>query len=229
MRSTRREGCPFWISMGRPLIFPIGFFSAVIGMAVRIAYPDIRATLALPKIVMGIHPLVSGLTIAALWAADVSMAVTVLLSTGTLFAQDIYKRFIHPSINDRQYLIVSRLMILGVGLVTLWLAFNVAGILQTLMVGLCLTTAFTLIFLFTVFAPGMCRKSSAFYTTIASMAVVAAWFLFEGQLRIFVHPIYIEWPLCLAVFFAIRMIDPRKISVKVISINPSSTGSDKTK
>jgi SSS family solute:Na+ symporter len=91
------------------------------------------------------------------------------------------------------------------------LAFNIAEILQTIMIGLCLTTALTLVFLFTVFAPGMCRKSSAFYTTLASILVVAAWLLFD-QLRIFVHPIYLEWPVCLAVFLLISLIDRRRIA-----------------
>lgn len=196
---------------GALLILPMGFLSALMGLAARVAYPDIRATLALPKIVMDINPLASGLILAALWAADVSTACTVLLGTGTLFAQDIYRRFIHPSINERGYLLVSRLIIFAVGLITLWLAFNIAEILQTIMIGLCLTTALTLIFLFTVFAPGMCRKSSAFYTTLAGIGVVAAWLMFDG-LRIFVHPIYLEWPVCLAVFFLIRLIDRRRIT-----------------
>ncbi len=196
---------------GALLIFPIGFLSALMGLAARAAYPGIRATLALPSIVMDIHPVISGLTLAALWAADVSTACTVLLGTGTLFAQDVYKRFIHPSVSDRQYLKISRLITFGIGLVTLWLAFNIAKILQTLMVGLCLTTAFTLVFLCTVYAPGLCRKSSAFYTVLAGMAVVAAWLMFK-QLEIFVHPIYLEWPVCLAVFLVILILDRRRIS-----------------
>lgn len=196
---------------GALLIFPMGFLSALMGLAARVAYPDIRATLALPNIIMDIHPVASGLTLAALWAADVSTASTLLLGTGTLFAQDIYKRFIHPSITERNYLLVSRLTILGVGLITLLLAFNVAEILQTIMVGLCLTTPLTLIFLFTVFAPRMCRKGSAFYTTLAGILVVAAWLLFD-PLRIFVHPIYLEWPVCLAVFLLIHRIDRRRLA-----------------
>lgn len=195
---------------GALLILPVGFLSAIMGLAARVAYPDIRATLALPKIVMDIHPVASGLTLAALWAADVSTACTVLLGTGTLVSQDIYKRFFRPNISERNYLLVSRLIILGIGVLTLWLAFNIAGILQTIMIGLCLTTALTIIFLFTVFAPGMCRKSSAFYTTLASIVVVAAWLLFDG-LHVFVHPIYLEWPICLAVFFLVNRIDPRRL------------------
>ena len=38
-----------------------------------------------------------------------------------------------------------------------------------MMIGLSLTTAFTVVFLFTVFAPSLCRKNSAFYTTVVGL------------------------------------------------------------
>ena len=107
--------------------------------------------MALPQIIMSLDPVVSGITLAALWAADVSTACTILLGAGTLISQDIYKRFINPQVTTAKFLQVNRLVILLVGLATLWLAFNAVGILKTMMIGLSLTTAFTVVFLFTVF------------------------------------------------------------------------------
>jgi SSS family solute:Na+ symporter len=78
------------------------------------------------------------------------------------------------------------------------------------MIGLSLTTAFTVVFLFTVYAPRLCRRSSAFYTGVAGIAVVAAWLIFD-ELEMFVHPIYLEWPVCLAAFLAVTVIDRRRI------------------
>ena len=197
---------------GALIIFPIGFLCALMGLAAKVAYPGIKATMALPKIIMSLDPLLSGITLAALWAADVSTACTLLLGAGTLFSQDIYKRFISPDISESNYMIVNRLTILGIGLVTLWFAFNAVGILRTLLIGLSLTTAFTVVFLFTIFAPGLCRKSSAFYTTLAGMIGLAAWQVVPF-VRIFAHPIYMEWFVCLATFFLVAVIDKRKISV----------------
>lgn len=117
-----------------------------------------KATLAMPYMIMGLDPIISGLTLAALWAADVATACHILLAAGTLFTQDIYKRFIQPDISDKKYTLVNRYAILILGLLTLWLAFN-AGIVKTMMIGLSLTTAFTLVFLFTMFAPRFCRKT----------------------------------------------------------------------
>lgn len=85
---------------GALLIFPVGFLCAIMGAAAKAAYPGMNATLALPQMIMNLDPIMSGLTLAALWAADVSTACHILLAAGTLFSQDIYKRFFNPSIID---------------------------------------------------------------------------------------------------------------------------------
>ena len=200
---------------GAIIIFPIGFLCALMGLAAKVAYPGIKATMALPKIIMSLDPFLSGMTLAAMWAADVSTACTLLLGAGTLFSQDIYKRFIDPQIAENKYMLVNRIVILVIGLITLWFAFNAVGILRTLLLGLSLTTAFTVVFLFTIFAPGICRKSSAFYTTLVGMAALAAWQVFPA-VRIFAHPIYMEWLVCLITFFLVAVIDKRKISATPI-------------
>ncbi|MDF2570619.1 MAG: sss: transporter, solute:sodium symporter family [Sporomusa sp.] len=196
---------------GAILIFPIGFLCAVMGLAAKVAYPDVKATMALPKIIMGLDPIVSGVTLAALWAADVSTACTLLLGAGTLFAQDIYKRFVNPEVPDDKYVIINRVTILALGFITLWLAFNAVGILKTLLLGLSLTTAFTLVFLFTIFAPGLCRRNSAFYTTAAGMLALLTWQLVP-EIRVFAHPIYLEWLVCMVTFLAVSIIDTQKIT-----------------
>lgn len=196
---------------GAVIIFPIGFLCALMGLAAKVAFPSIKATMALPQIIMSLNPLLAGTTLAALWAADVSTACTLLLGAGTLFAQDIYKRFINPQVEENKYVIVNRLTILGVGLITLWLAFNAVGILRTLLIGLSLTTAFTVVFLFTIFAPGLCRKNSAFCTTLAGMLTLAAWQMFPG-FRVFGQPIYLEWLVCVGTFFLVAVLDQQKIS-----------------
>ena len=192
------------------IIFPIGFLCALMGMAARVAYPGIKATMALPKIIMSLDPVLSGTTLAALWAADVSTACTLLLGAGTLFSQDVYKRFIHPKVEENQYMVVNRLAILAIGIITLWLAFNAVGILRTLLIGLSLTTAFTVVFLFTVFAPSLCRRNSAFYTTLVGILALAVWQMVPA-VRVFAHPIYMEWLVCLATFFLVAVFDKERI------------------
>lgn len=197
---------------GALIIFPIGFLCAIMGMAAKVAYPDIKATMALPKIIMSLDPILSGITLAALWAADVSTACTLLLGAGTLFVQDIYKRFINPSVSEEKYLVVNRMAIFVLGIGTLWAAFQAVGIVKTLLIGLSLTTAFTVVFLFTIFIPSLCRRSSAFYTTVAGIVALILW-QYVPAVRIFAHPIYMEWVVCVAVFLLVAALDSEKARI----------------
>lgn len=196
--------------LGGLLIFPIGFLCAVLGIVAKVQFPDITATMALPQVVMSLNPVAAGVTLAALWAADVSTACTILLGAGTLFSQDIYKRFINPSISDDKFVKINRLTIFVVGLVTLWFAFNAAGILKTMIAGLSMTTALTCVFLFTVFVPGLCRKSSAFWTTLAGLIGIVVW-EFVPVLHVLSHVIYFEWLLCIGVFLLVAVLDKERI------------------
>ncbi len=196
---------------GALLMFPIGFACAVMGIAAKAAYPAMNATMALPQMIMSLDPVVAGLTLAALWAADVATACHILLAAGTLFSQDIYKRFYKPDIDDKHYTLVNRYAILILGAVTLWFAFNAVGIVKTMLIGLSLTTAFTLVFLFTMFMPSLCRRNSAFYTTLAGIVTLVAWQTLP-EVRVFAHPIYLEWVVCFAAFFIVALVDKNKIS-----------------
>ncbi len=195
---------------GAALIFPIGFLCALLGIVARVSFPDISATMALPKVVMSLNPWASGVTLAAMWAADVSTACTILLAAGTLFAQDIYKRFLHPSISDEKFMLVNRITVLGCGILTLWLAFNAVGILKTMLAGLSMTAPLTVVFLFTVFAPGLCKKNAAFYTTLVGLVGIVAW-AYLPALHVFQDVIYFEWVICVITFLLVYVIDPTPI------------------
>lgn len=197
---------------GAALIFPIGFLCALLGIVARVSFPDISATMALPKVVMSLNPWASGVTLAAMWAADVSTACTILLAAGTLFAQDIYKRFLHPSVSDKQFMLVNRLTVLGCGILTLWLAFNAVGILKTMLAGLSMTAPLTVIFLFTVFAPSLCKKNAAFYTTVVGLIGIVAW-AYLPALHVFQDVIYFEWVICVITFLIVYVVDPTPIKV----------------
>ncbi len=203
--------------LGGLMMFPVGFLSALLGLCSKVSFPDITATMALPKIVMSLDPLTSGITLAALWAADVSTACTILLGAGTLFSQDVYKRFINPQVTDSKFVKVNRLSVFVIGLLTLWFAFNAVGIVKTMVAGLSMTTALTCVFFFTVFAPGLCRRSSAFWTTVAGLLCIVIW-EFVPALHVLQHVIYFEWLVCVAVFLLVSVLDKEKI--KEIEIVP---------
>ncbi len=198
------------------LMFPIGFICAVLGMAARVQFPDLKATLALPQLLMSLDPVVSGITLAALWSADIGTASPILLGAGTLFSQDIYKRFINPDVSEEKYTLVNRLAILVLGLGTLWMAFNASGIVKTMLIGLSMTTAFTVVFLATLFFPGVCRKNTAFVTTLMSLFAIAVWMVAPQIHRIFIHPIYLEWVVCVITVLLIPLVDKERIKPMVM-------------
>lgn len=205
--ATARRG----FIIGGLMMIPIGFVAALMGIIAKTLYPETTAALALPKAIMSLNPLLAGITLAALWAADISTACNLLLSSATLFSQDIYKRFIGQNVSDAKYLAVTKASVALLGLITLLLAISVSGIIQTLMVGLSLTTAFSVIVLFTMFAPKLCKQNSAFYTIVISLVTLIAW-QFIPAIRIFPHVIYLEWLTCLATFVFVYLTDTTPIT-----------------
>lgn len=197
--------------LGGILIFPIGFLCAILGLAAKAQYPDLNPTLALPQIIMSLDPFSSGLTLAGLWAADVSTACTILLGASTLVAQDIYRRFFSPKMTQKTYLRANRMITLLIGIGTLWMAFNAVGIVKIMLIGLSLTTAFTLVFLCTLFCPSLCRRNTAFWTTLVGIAGLILWQLFPA-IRILPHVIYFEWIICTVTLLLVRVIDKTPIT-----------------
>jgi SSS family solute:Na+ symporter len=194
------------------IIFPIGFLSAILGIIAAAKFPGITPALALPQTIMALNPWAAGVVLAGLWAADVSTAVGLLLGSSTLIVEDIWKRFIQPDMKEKQQLILSRVIVLLISLITYFLATNVLGIVRTLLIGLTLTTSYTLILLVVIFAPQFCRKSSAFWTILTGMIFLALWQLFPA-IRIVPHPIYLAWPVALITFFSVYLIDTRPAKV----------------
>ena len=128
----------------------------------------------------------------------------------------IYKRFINHTVAENKFVIINRLSVFAVGLITLWFAFNAAGIVKTMIAGLSMTCGLTCVFFFTMFAPGLCRRSSAFWTTLVSLLGIALWFVpgspLAGIKPLFANEvIYFEWPICIITFLLVAMLDKNKI------------------
>lgn len=202
--------------LGGLIILPVGFISALIGLAAVILHPDIIATEALPRTVLSLSPFVAGLILAGLWAADVSTASALLVGSATLVVGDLIKRFIAPDLREKGERMISRLTILVLSLFTYLLAASVSGILRTLLIGLTLTTAYTLVTLMTLFWPEVCRRSHATWTLLTAMGALVLWLVFPQVPDFFrsinlAHPIYFCWIVSLVTFIIVALIDKRRI------------------
>ena len=171
----------------------------------------ISPTTALPKLIMSLNPWIAGVTLASLWAADVSTACNLLLSAATLYSHDIHKQFIDPNMSDKKYMTVTRISVLLLGLLTLGFALTISGIISTLMAGLSLMTAFAVIVLMTMYAPKYCSRQAAFYTILASIIVLVAW-MFVPAVRVLPHVIYAEWIVCAVTFCGISFVSKKAIA-----------------
>jgi solute:Na+ symporter, SSS family len=198
--------------LGGLLMIPIGFLAALLGIVAKVNYPNVSATMALPMVITHLNPLLAGVTLAALWAADVSTACNMLLGSATLFSQDIYKRFVNPNVEEKKLMFMTKGFVVILGIITFFVALQAKGILSLIMMALSLTTAFSIVFIFTTFVPSMCRKNSAFNTAVAGILVLVLWQLVPS-VRILPHVIYAEWIVCLTVFLITPLFDRRSIKI----------------
>ena len=81
-----------------------------LGMIARVHHPHLAsADLALPVLLRSdLPPLVGALTLASVFAAEVSAADAVLFMLSTSLSQDLYRRFLAPDANDGQVVRVAR-------------------------------------------------------------------------------------------------------------------------
>ena len=74
-------------------------------------------------------PAVTGIIMAAIMAAIMSTADSILLQVGTIASRDIYQRFFNPKASDKQMVWVSRILVAVMGIVGLLVAlFNPPGV-----------------------------------------------------------------------------------------------------
>jgi SSS family solute:Na+ symporter len=88
---------------------------------------------------------------------------------------------------------------------------QVSGILKMLLIGLTLSTAYTLLVLMTLFWPSLCRRSSATWTLMTTMVALVGWQIAPEGWRFLPHPIYFTWIVSLATFFTVAILDRRPI------------------
>ncbi len=206
--------------IGAMLMIPVGFMAALIGIAAKAASPDIAdPRLALPTMITSLDPWIAGITLAALWAADVSTAIGLLLSSSTIVSKDIVKSVLKTIPSEKQELLLNRIVVLIIGILTLFLALQITEILNALMIGLSLGAGLTTVILFAFFAPQFCRKSSAVYVVAVNVIVFVAWMVLPVT-RVTPHVIFNSWIACLIAFFITAIIDKRKT---IIGVRPSQT------
>jgi SSS family solute:Na+ symporter len=200
--------------LGALCILPAGFVSALIGMSAAVLYPAAQAAIdakeALPLAVLDLSPAIAGIILSGLWAADVSTASALLMGSATLVCGDIIKRFFVPELSREREQLVCRLTVAGLSVITFLLALTVTGILKMLVTGLALTSGYAVIVLMTMYAPGLCRRSSATWTLAVTMVTFAAWLAVRQLEPGLPDAIFFTLPASLLTFLAVAVFAPRR-------------------
>ncbi|MFC1927697.1 sodium:solute symporter, partial [Chloroflexota bacterium] len=115
------------------LFIPLAFAITLIGMSAKVLYPQIMPAQAFPQVISGIlSPALGGLVIAAVIAALMSSADTCLLTQSVILTEDIIKRA-HPALDERKTVLLTRLSLIGLGLVALGLALTLKTVYESLL------------------------------------------------------------------------------------------------
>jgi SSS family solute:Na+ symporter len=103
-----------WNAVG---LFLYAIVPVILGMTARVRFPDLSTPdLALPTVLMhGLPAAVGTLGLAAVFSAELSAADAVLFMLTTSLSQDLYKRFVMPSADEKQVLFVARVTTIAAG------------------------------------------------------------------------------------------------------------------
>ena len=110
---------------------------------------------------------------------------------------------------------MTRLCIVISGILTLGLAMSVSSILGTIMIGLSLTAAFSVIVIVALFFPQYASKAAGFWTLLAGLVMVVLWKL-TPAVHIFPNVIYMEWLVCIAAYAIVAVLSPAKKEVPAL-------------
>lgn len=173
-------------------VAPFGVFTALLGMAARVKYPDLgNAKLALPTLMMGLTPLGGGIVLASIMAAILSTVSPIILASGTMFTKDLYQGIIKPNADDKSVLFVSRVSTGLAGVLCIILAifmYGSARILDMVYFAYTIRGSLFVVFLLAIYWKGTSSKG-AIWAMITTGAVGLFWVGYKAVFGSYpIHP-----------------------------------------
>ena len=138
---TAKKAC----LVGGIFLIIISFFPAIIGIGAKAYFPELTdGSLAVPNMVKEIFPIgVGAVVLAALLAAIMSTADSLLTAGTSHFVKDFWVEIIHPGkeFDEKQMLRLSRISTLILGVIALIIALSVPMIIDALIYSYTMYTA----------------------------------------------------------------------------------------
>lgn len=164
--------------------------------------------LILPTLVADLLPIwFAGILLAALAAAIMSSGDSFLLSGASNITQDLYIPYIEPDANQQRQQTVSRLSVLGLMIVSLYLSTVIPGIIDLIVFGALALTAGVLMPFLGVFYWPRATSDAAFWSLVSGASTTVIWWwagYFAGTEEFMgLHPIFVGLPLSIILFVGI--------------------------
>ena len=192
-----------YISSGL-VIWPIfAFFVCTLGMVAAIMFPGIDKDLAFSTFVVEALPTgITGIIIAAITAAVMSTADSGLMCATATITNDIIKGYIKPDIDDKKLIKVGQILIIVIGVISLFVAMYSPGILKLMLYAYQFNAA--------MFWPAMlglfwkkANSHAAFVSLLIGGLGSVVWAVLGSPYG--VSPIYIAFPLTFALMIIISL------------------------
>ena len=199
--------------IGAILMVPVGFICALLGVASKALLPDAAAAEALPKILMSIPPVLGGITLSGLWAADMGTGCSMIVGLATTVSSDIiYKLPVGKSLESKKS-IVNKLIVVLSSIVTYLIATQMGAILGAMQKALSLAIGTSFIVIGALLAPKFTGKKAGFWTILASIIAILLWNTVPSLAAVFKSVGIFMVIVCGVVFIAVSAFDKEKINI----------------
>lgn len=185
------------------IVAPMGFFSALLGMAALVKFPGINPKMALPQLMMTLSPYTGGIVLAGIMAAILSTVGPCMLAAGTLLTKDLYLRLVNPTAHEEKIYWISRFLTLLSGIVMVTIALSAPVILEAIYFIYTLRGTIFIILAFGIYWKKT-KASAALWALILTTLVVLGWEISKAMNNVYpfnLHPMYIA--LCISVIITI--------------------------
>lgn len=172
---------------------------------------DAEASVALPMILMSIPPVLGGITLSGLWAADMGTGCSMIIGLATTVSTDIIGKIPGVSLNDRQKHILNKVIVVLSSLVTYLIATQMGAILSAMQKALSLAIGTSFIVIGGLLCPKFSSRKAGFWTIMASIVSIVAWNMVAALVPVFKNVGFFMLAVCGAVFILISLVDPEKV------------------
>lgn len=194
--------------LGALFMIPVGFVCALLGVASKALFPDSQASVALPILLMSIPPVLGGITLSGLWAADMGTACSMIIGLSTTVRNDILYKLPKNSISES---LINKSVVVVSSLITYIIATQMGTILGAMQKSLSVAIGTSFIVVGGLLFPHFTGKRAGFCTVLSSISAIIIWNMMPSIAETFKNIGFFMLAVCGITFVVSSMLDPVKV------------------